>query len=270
MTRRIGVILAALAALALVSGLRVASAHECGYDPANPDECRPTRVWPNWRGDRIPIFGLDNRDDPEQRREAQRWRDEWGCRQQFCIWADFSNSVNSGTPNEAHAGTAGDHSFLGEAAHQSEGHGTNEGNHDSHGGSTYADVCIAESHDTSYAGQAGECDEGLEDNQVGLTILDHNPCPLCEDNYVLVRPLDTDCDDAGEASHRQYCNQRMLTNSADTIAYDADHPGEYTCGYREPGGDPDNQLCPAVVYSFDGQGTVGAKPHAPSARQQLT
>lgn len=246
MKRVLAASLVALATVLIAGG--IASAHEC-TNPNDPEDCHPTTVYPNWRGNRVPFFGLNDRENPEERREAQRWRDEWGCKQQFCVWADFSNSVNSRTPNEIHAGLAGDHSFLGEAAHQSEGHGSQEGNHDSHGGAIYADICLAESHDTSYEGQPGECDEGLEDNQVGLVVLDHNPCPACEDNYHLVRPLDHDCEDADQPAHRQYCNERMIQTGVNDTLYYADHPGEWACGYRQPG----SNLCPAALYSLDGQ-----------------
>lgn len=234
MRRRIATLAALIVLVGALGSLTAALAHECTTDPdTGQEECHPTPVYPNWRPNRVPVLGLDNRDDPEQRREAQRWRDEWGCRQQFCVWLDFSNSVNSGTPNEIHAGMAGDHSFLGEAAHQSEGHGTNEGNHDSHGGALYADICLAEDEGTSYQGMPGECDEGLEDTQVGLTVLDHNPCPACEDNYHLVRPFDNDCEDADQPSHRRYCNERMFQNSMNEIQFDVTHPVTWFCGYRD-------------------------------------
>lgn len=241
--RRVALLLAALVVLGLLVGLGSASAHEC-TDPNNPATCHPTPVYPNWRGQYVPLFGVnDTRCEDEtckeNRRREQRWRDEWGCDVQWCTWADIQFSglpftSGDGQPMSVHTGMAADHSF-GELAHTTEGHGTQEGNHDSHGGSVYADVCLASDEGTSYDGQPGECG-GVEDTQAGANIVDHNPCgppineiPLpCFDEYHVVRPLDP------------AYTQEQMEESQEEIQRDVEDPHEYLCGYE---GIPQNDPC---------------------------
>jgi hypothetical protein len=229
MRRGLGILLGAAMALGALGGMRMADAHECG-DVNDPSTCEDTAVAPNWRDGYVPLFGLADRDDDQERREAQRWRDEYGCDAQHCVWVKQNSSVDGGAPTAVHAGTAADHSMF-EVAHQSEDHreGT-ESNHDAHGGAIYADVCASSEEDTSYEGQAGACQDP-SDTQVGVTLVDHNPCSTvlpyvsCTDEYHVVRPLDTD-----------YTQQQLQNTASDTQAI-ADDPRGYLCGHHYPDGD---------------------------------
>ena len=229
MKRRLAMLVLGVLTLTLVTGAGTASAHECSPDESEP--CHPTPVYPNWRPQYVPLLGVnDSRCEDEtckeNRRDAQRWRDEWNCDTQFCIWLKFGFSFDDGSPQSVHGGAAGDHSLF-EAAHSSEGHGTEEGNHDAHGGAIYYDLCLAGDAGTSYEDQAGACD-GVEDTQVGLTILDHNPCGVppfpgvpfpCIDEYHVVRPFDAD-----------YSTEQM-EESQEQIQQDMEDPESYLCGY---------------------------------------
>src|SRR5688572_21400750 len=156
--------------LGMIVGPSGVSAHECADRPTRPgakapvtNECEDTAVAPNWRDPYVPLFSLPDHEDEDQRRDAQRWRDEWGCDTQHCVWVKDNTSVDGGQPAGVHAGTAADHSMF-EVAHQSEDHGSAESNHDAHGGAIYLDVCLASEAGTSYEGQAGAC-TGPEDTQ---------------------------------------------------------------------------------------------------------
>lgn len=194
-------------------------------EPQEPEEtCGPTDVYPNWRDNYVPLFDLADREDEQQRRDAQRWRDENGCDTQFCTWADPSVSVNDPEgPATLHAGIAGDHTLT-EGAHDDEGHdGSEFGNHDSHGGAVYADVCAGTDAGTSHEGQAGAC-TGPQDTQVGITVVDHLDCPAgCADEYHVVRPLDP-----------AYTEEQASDSQRDLAAVAAD-PQRWACGYEEQG-----------------------------------
>lgn len=220
---------------------RTALAHQCSTTTEEPDphpgrghgrpgteepaeECGPTDVYPNWRGNYVPLFDLADRDDEQQRRDAQRWRDENGCDSQFCTWADPSASVNDPEgPATLHAGIAGDHTLT-EGAHADEGHADSEfGNHDSHGGAVYVDVCAGTDAGTSHEGQAGAC-TGPQDTQVGITVVDHLPCPAgCADEYHVVRPADP------------AYTQEQVNDSQRDIGEVAADPQRWACGYEEQG-----------------------------------
>ena len=190
--------------------------------PPTTTTCGPTDVYENWRPNYLPLFDLADRDDEQQKRDAQRWRDENGCEKQFCIWASPSGSVDDPEgPATIHAGMAGEHA-LGEAAHSDEGHTDDEfGNHDSHGGSIYADICAGTDNGTSFEGKAGSC-TGPEDTQVGITVVDHLTCPAgCADEYHVVRPLD------------QPYTQEQLADSQRDLATAASDPQRHVCGYEE-------------------------------------
>jgi hypothetical protein len=198
-----------------------------GYWREGDKVCRDTPVAPNWRDPYVPVFGLEDHEDEEERRQAQRWRDEWGCDTQHCVWVKTNSSIDDGNPNAAHAGTAADHSMF-EVAHESEDHGHTEGNHDAHGGAVFVDVCLGSEEGTSYEGQAGSC-RGPEDTQVGVVLMDHNPCGLilpyvaCTDEYKILRPLD------------QEYNQRQIERIPDGIQLIADDPPRYLCGHHPSG-----------------------------------
>lgn len=245
-------VVAALALGVFVVGGGVSAAHEC-WDASNPPPdytkkkakgdseywrdgdriCRETPVMPNWRDNYVPVFDLEDRDDEQQRYDAQRWRDE--CRRgqseshQMCQWSyggfsGFPNSDDPDTtaPNEWHAGFAATHCFLFEFAHQCEDHETErgEGVHDAHGGATYVDVCLTANPESKY------CDDGPADTQVGVTVMDHFPCgqyaPVasCTDEYHVVRPLDAEY------------TQRQMENSQASVQLIADDPGRYVCGHH--------------------------------------
>lgn len=259
MRRKIVLLLITIAVVGLVAGGRGASAHECPRDDPNHPNCQPTTVVHNWRGNFVPLFGTRDvrcdTSDPKtgeecakRRQEEQRWRDEWGCDSQWCWWIKINMSGNpteDGKPNSVHAGTAADHSLT-EFAHQSEGHGSTEGNHDAHGGSVYADICLASDEGTSYEGKAGECRE-MKDTQVGLNIIDHDPCGLpvnpddptnlgipipCSDEYHTVRPLDPDD------------TQGQLGDDAEELQRDVNDPHEWVCGYEYKDQNPTNGAVP--------------------------
>jgi hypothetical protein len=193
--------------------------------------CKETPVQPNWRDNYIPLFDLQDRDDPRQRYEAQRWRDE--CEHhdrefaQQCAWyyggtSFFPNRDNDEmSPNEAHAGFAATHCFLFEFAHQCEDHDESYGEsvHDAHGGALYLDVCLTRNAESRY------CQQGMADTQVGLTIMDHFPCgapvPIvnCIDEYHVVRPFDT------EYTSAQFDNTQRDTQEV------VDDPHRYLCGF---------------------------------------
>ena len=236
------VLLAAAVALAAFATGGAATAHECTYDGEKRDtgnqvECHESPAAPNWRdGNYIPLFDLENRDDPRQRMNAQRWREE--CQgyaedgsyraDQMCAWARGGYSHSAGhhgqtAPNELHAGFAASHCFLGEFAHQCEDHDVRhgEGVHDKHGGAIYADVCLAENAESKY------CKRGMTDTQAGVTVMDHNPCgtivPVvaCIDEYHVLRPFDT-----------EYTEEQM-TDSQEYIPRILADPELYLCGYRQ-------------------------------------
>lgn len=216
------------AAVVMVLGLagvlaNQAVAHQC-TTTTTAEECEPTDVYPNWRDNIVPVADLADRDDEEQRRDAQRWRDENGCLTQYCVWADPTASVDDGDgPLTVHGGTAGDHS-LGEAAHSDEGHVDDEfGNHDSHGGAIYVDLCLGSDAGGSYEDQAGAC-TGMQDTQAGITVVDHLTCPIgCADEYHVVRPLD------------QPYTEEQLADSQRDLGEIGDDPQRYACGYEEYG-----------------------------------
>jgi hypothetical protein len=201
---------------------QMASAHECTTNPeTGVEECGPAAVYPDWRPNYIPLMDLRDRESEQERRDAQRWRDENGCETQYCVWADPTLSVDDEAgPATVHAGTAGDHS-LGEAAHSDEGHEDNEfGNHDTHGGAIYADVCLGSDEGASYEGNAGAC-TGMQDTQVGVTVVDHLTCPAgCADEYHIVRPLDP------EYTQEQVDESITATQTA------VSDPVRHICGYE--------------------------------------
>ncbi len=226
----------------LFVGIHAASAHQCP-DPYAPDDpaCEETAVYDDWRPNYVPLFDLSDRDDEngtgeEQRRDAQRWRDECaddGEYRQQCAWVYGGQSAKSygesdptgGTPrpNELHIGFAATHCFLAENFHDCDAHGSSDqfATHDSHGGAVYADVCLSANPDSQH------CDDGLEDTQAGVTVVDHLDCPAgCFDEYHVVRPLDADY------------TQAQTEDSAAAVGYIADDPQRHLCGY------PDNTLCP--------------------------
>ena len=217
-----------------------ASAHECTTDKKGRTECHETPVMPNWRGTYIPLFDLEDREDEAQRYDAQRWRDECNSgdpnspdyqSRQMCQWVYGGTSAFPNrdsdimAPNEVHAGFAANHCFLGEFAHQCEDHDASygEGVHDAHGGATYVDVCLTENPESKY------CDDGPTDTQVGLTVMDHNPCgtivPIvaCTDEYKVVRPAD------------QEYTEAQMENSAEQTQEIAGDPYTWLCGYEQYG-----------------------------------
>lgn len=247
MRKRMSVVLLALISAAIIVP-GVAGAHEC-TDPNDPSTCQDSEVVDSWRdGNYIPLFDLEDRDDEQQRKDAQRWREE--CEkgspnqpgyesQQQCLWVYGGQSVipneNGGqAPNELHVGFAASHCFLAEAQHQcdQEGHDPRgEGTHDKHGGAIYADVCLTENAESKY------CDDGMKDTQVGVTIMDHLSCGVivpivaCIDEYHVIRPFD----DAYTAE--------QMEDSQEYIARIASDPELYLCGkpeYRDG-----NPICPA-------------------------
>lgn len=208
-------------------GIGAASAHECTTDPETQvEECHDTPVVESWRPNYVPLFDLPDRDDPEQRAEAQRWRDKDSCNPNVphCFWWDGGESANgSGAPMEQHIGFAATHCFLAEAQHDCSDHDASngEGVHDAHGGAIYVDVCVAENPESHY------CDDGATDTQAGVTIVDHLDCPMgCFDEYHVVRPLDTDY------------TIEQTEDSAAAIEGIANDPTEQACGYEE------HSVCP--------------------------
>ena len=239
MRRTFAAMLLLMLAAGTFVGIRAASAHQCpeGTPPDDP-ACQDTAVYPDWRPNYVPLFDLSDRDGPEgeqQRYDAQRWRDECnndGEYRQQCAWFYSGQSVRPypGTdpagetprPNEFHAGYAASHCFLAEAAHDCDSHDQTEfGTHDSHGGAVYVDVCLSPNPDSKY------CDDGAEDTQAGVTIVDHLDCPFgCFDEYHVVRPLDS-----------AYTEEQM-SDSATAAGGIAADPKGHVCGY------PDHTVCP--------------------------
>jgi len=232
MRRKIALLLPFIMAAGGVVGVSQALAHQCTED--DPPECRETEVYEDWRPNYVPLFDLAEReeqgegtDGEQQRRDAQRWREECaddGQERQQCQWfyggtsaMPYPTDVDNPRPNEVHAGYAANHCFLAEAAHDCDSHEDNEfGTHDPHGGAIYADVCLATNPDSKY------CDDGVEDTQGGVTIVDHLTCPMgCADEYHVVRPLDSD-----------YTARQMEDSQAavETIAAD---PVRHLCGNPE-------------------------------------
>jgi len=207
----------------LVLGSSTAYAHECTYDPDTGEEieCHDTPVADDWRGNFVPVAGVNDRE--ESRKETQRWRDEYGCDTQYCQWVNYQGSVSDGSPQSVHAGMAADHSMF-EAAHSSEQHDEGEfNNHDSHGGALYVDICVTSDEGTSYEDHPGAC-EGPEDTQAGYTHVDHLTCPMgCLDEYHVVKPLDPEY------------TQEQADNSIAEAQADVADPKRWLCGYEEKG-----------------------------------
>ena len=255
MRRTIAVMAAVIVAAGLGVSARMANAHECPDGAENEDTCYETRVFPDYRPNVVPLFDLPDRDDTshyddtgddevdgepgpgeQQRHDAQRWRAECeddGEYRQYCGWAyggqsgfayptddpgdpDEPEDHILTPPNELHVGYAATHCFLAEAAHDCDAHGTDEfGTHDSHGGAIYTDVCLTQSDDSYW------CDEGVEDTQAGVTIVDHLTCPIgCFDEYHVVRPAD------------QAYTEEQMADSAVAAEGIANDPHTYVCGYE--------------------------------------
>lgn len=247
MRRPLAALLGALTISAALVGIgaSIASAHQCPEgEPPDSEECHDTPVYDDYRGNYVPLFDLADRDGEDgeaKRRDAQRWRSECsngGQERQQCAWVYGGTSIQKydptdgghsddpedellPRPNELHVGYAANHCFLAEAAHDCDGHNESEfGTHDSHGGAVYVDVCLSANPDSKH------CDDGLEDTQVGVTVVDHLTCPVgCADEYHVVRPLD------GEYT------QRQMEDSAaaiDHLASDpVNHGRRHVCGYEE-------------------------------------
>jgi hypothetical protein len=235
----------------MLVGARLADAHQCP-EPKHDgkvkqsEECHETAVYDDWRPNYVPLFDLSDRDGDDgeqQRRDAQRWREECADgdqERQQCAWyyggTSIGGSVLDGEydpydtdeedgprPNELHVGFGATHCFLAEAAHDCDAHGdSNEfATHDSHGGATYVDVCLTSNPNSKY------CDEGTKDTQVGVTAVDHLTCPMgCMDEYHVIRPLDTD-----------YTAEQMADSQAAILAIPSD-PLTYLCGYPDPHQEP--------------------------------
>ena len=249
MRRKLALLLLLTLAGGLFGGIRAASAHQCpdDWEPDDP-ECQETDVYDDWRPNYVPLFDLPARDDQseggegeQQRYDAQRWRDECnndGEYRQQCLWFYGGQSVMPhpesdghhdgeepedgllSRPNEAHVGYAATHCFLAEGAHDCDRHGADNefDTHDSHGGAIYADVCTAENPDSKY------CDDGLQDTQAGVTIVDHLDCPTgCLDEYHVVRPLDS-----------EYTQAQMDATAAALEGIVSD-PETYLLGYPKEG-----------------------------------
>ena len=230
-------LLAATVVGGLVAVVGVADAHQCTEEPGEKKKdpptvvCHETPVYEDWRPNYVPLFDLTERDD-EQRRDAQRWRDECsndGEERQQCAWLyggssaqEYPSDGDGPRPNELHAGYAANHCFLAEAAHDCDSHEETEfGTHDSHGGAIYVDLCLTENPDSR------RCDDGPSDTQAGVTVVDHLTCPLgCADEYHLVRPADT-----------AYTTEQMEDSAVATGQIAAD-PVRHVCGY------PGRTSCP--------------------------
>lgn len=243
--RRSTMMLAAVA-LAMLGFGALADAHECTYDDeGNEVECHESPVAPHWRdGNYVPLFDLEDRDDEQQRADAQRWREECqGYREdgtyssnQQCAWVYGGTSLfeqyGEQAPNELHVGFAASHCFLFEFAHDCSDHSAEagEGVHDKHGGAVYADVCLTENRESKY------CDDGMTDTQVGLTVMDHLGCgyivPIvsCIDEYHVIRPFD------------QAYTEEQMADSQEYVGRIIDDPELYLCGYRERR--DGNPVCP--------------------------
>ena len=206
-----------------------AFAHDCDPDGTN---CESTPPYGGWRPNWVPLFDVPDRQDDvdgaqedesptdESRRTHQRWRDEYGCKGSMCIWADPAYSTaDDRSPNTVHAGIAADHCW-GEGFHDCEGHVKgDEGTHDGHGGTIYADICGSE--DTHYYGD--KKDVGCEDNmdsEIGIVVVDHLGCTFgCQDEYHVIRPTDP-----------EYTQAQMEETPKDT-QYIVEHPDDWLCGY---------------------------------------
>lgn len=240
MRRLLLVLLGVGVAAGLLAGVQVAWAHQCPEgEPPDSEECQETAVYDDWRPNYVPLFDLADREygDPssaeDQRRDGQRWRDECaddGDERQQCGWLYGGTSVQEydsdspdeplSRPNELHVGYAANHCFLAEGAHDCDSHGDESefATHDSHGGAIYVDACLSANPDSKW------CDDGVEDTQAGVTIVDHLTCPLgCFDEYHVVRPFDT-----------EYTEQQM-ENSQEAAPQIAADPQRHLCGYEEKG-----------------------------------
>jgi len=214
-----------------------ALAHDC--EDVNGDgtidqetECGPTPAYAGWRPNWVPLFDVPDRQDDvdgrqgdesptdESRRTHQRWRDEYGCTNSMCIWADPAYSTaDDMSPNTVHAGIAADHCW-GEGFHDCEGHTAgSEGTHDGHGGTIYADICLSE--DSHYYGDQQDVGcEDANDSEVGIVIVDHLSCTFgCQDEYHVIRPTDPEY------------TQRQMEETPNDTQYIADHPDDWLCGY---------------------------------------
>lgn len=235
MVRKRWGLLAGVAILGSLAVIPSAVAHDCA--DANGDgtidqqtECHPTPSYGGWRPNWVPLFDVPDRHDDvdgrqgdesptdESRRTHQRWRDEYGCQDSFCVWAEPNASVQD-SPRSVHAGVAADHCFT-EGFHDCEDHraGT-ESTHDGHGGTIYADVCLAE--DTHYYGDRRDVGcKDANDSEVGIVIVDHLDCTFgCQDEYHVIRPTDPD-----------YTQRQVEEAPADT-RYVVEHPDDWLCGY---------------------------------------
>jgi hypothetical protein len=219
-----------------VSGLQ---AHDC--EDLNEDgqidqetECERTPSYGGWRPNWVPLFDVPDREDDtdgqqegesptdDSRRSHQRWRDEYGCLDPFCIWANPNISA-TGEPRSLHAGVAADHCWT-EGFHECEDHITgSESTHDGHGGTIYADVCLAE--DKHYYDEKVEtgCTD-RNDSEIGFVIVDHLDCTFgCQDEYHIIRPTDP------------AYTQAQMEESAEDTQYIVDHPDDWLCGYDSYG-----------------------------------
>jgi hypothetical protein len=231
--RALGALLATLVVGSLLTVMGVAEAHQCGDQPNKKDNCHETPVYEDWRPNYVPLFDLSERDQQgegtegeQQRRDAQRWRDECsddGEERQQCAWAyggtsaqEYPSDVEGRRPNELHVGYAANHCFLAEAAHDCDNHEESEfGTHDSHGGAIYVDACVSENPDSR------RCDDGVSDTQAGVTVVDHLTCPAgCADEYHVVRPADSEY------------TTRQAEGSAAAVERIADDPRTHVCGYE--------------------------------------
>ena len=228
--------------LAVIGAVGTASAHQCPEGDTTSPECHETPVYDDWRPNYIPLFDLAGREygdgssAEEERYDAQRWRDECATydadgqvqERQQCAWfyggtslvpRDTDSEGEPPRPNELHFGYAANHCFLAEGAHDCDSHEETEfGTHDPHGGAIYVDICLSENPDSKY------CDDGLEDTQAGVTIVDHLTCPMgCFDEYHVVRPFDT------------AYTQEQMDGSAQAIDGIAQDPVRHLCGYEEQG-----------------------------------
>lgn len=241
MHRKLATLLSLAVAAGVLGSIGTASAHQCPEGDTTSEDCHETPVYDDWRPNYVPLFDLAEREHgdgssaEEERYDAQRWRDECaneGQERQQCAWFYGGTSVvphedtDSDSedellprPNELHVGYAANHCFLAEGAHDCDSHEESEfGTHDSHGGAIYIDICLAENPDSKY------CDDGLEDTQAGVTIVDHLTCPLgCFDEYHVVRPFDT-----------AYTEEQMA-DSAEAIEAIGQDPQRHICGYEDQG-----------------------------------
>ena len=241
MRRKLAVLFVVGVMGSMLVGVRLADAHQCP-EPKHDgkvkrgEECHETEVYDDWRSNYVPLFDLPDRDQQDdgsdgeqQRRDAQRWREECADgdqERQQCAWyyggtsgMPYGTDEDGPRPNEVHVGFAATHCFLAEAAHDCDAHGDSNqfATHDSHGGATYVDLCLTPNPDSKY------CDDGPEDTQIGVTSVDHLTCPMgCMDEYHVVRPLDM-----------EYTQAQMDDSQAAILAIPSD-PVTYVCGYPDP------------------------------------